>query len=53
VHHDFETFTAAISDARITAMEEASGGEGLRAAQRAPQSPSSRPPLKPRAATKA
>lgn len=31
---DFESFTAAIADSRLTAVEESAGGEGLRAAQR-------------------
>ena len=52
VHHDFEAFTAAISDSRITAVEEAGGGEGLRGAQRATTAPPSRTPPKPRAARK-
>jgi len=35
VHRDFEAFTAAISDSRISAAEEINGGEGLRGARRA------------------
>ena len=52
VLRDFEEFTAAISDSRITAIEEASGGEGLRGAQQAAKSSSSRKSLKPKAVVK-
>ena len=39
VGRDFDAFTAAIADDRVTAAEEAAGGEGRRAAQRAAASP--------------
>jgi uncharacterized protein (DUF2252 family) len=39
VQRDFEAFSAAIADERVTAVEEAGGGEGARAAQRAASSP--------------
>jgi len=53
VHHDFQAFTAAISDSRITAVEEANGGEGLRGAQQATRPTTNHTPPKRKAATKA
>jgi len=50
VRRDFEAFTAAIADSRITAVEEAGGGEGLRGAQRAMKPTTSQPPRRQRAA---
>jgi len=52
VQRDFETFVAAIADGSIEAIEEAAGGEGLRAAQHAAASPPSRQARKPRAPKK-
>jgi hypothetical protein len=52
VHHDFEAFTAAIADSRITAVEETAGGEGLRGAQHAAKPTPSKATGKPDAATK-
>jgi predicted alpha/beta hydrolase len=53
VQRDFAAFTAAISHSRITAVEEASGGEGLRGAQQAAKTSSSRKHSKPKAVAKA
>jgi len=52
VRHDFQAFTTAISDSRITATEEAAGGEGLRGARQATTLTTPQPPRRQRAASR-